>query len=121
MESSGAPGTPPDELPGAGGPGPSPGSGVPFGGLRNREWLGRSLLWGELRLTRALYSVLEVHVAAQAARVRQPWSRTDLPGGFRFAAAAGARANIPFGPLSFDWGVAEGDVHRITIAVGESF
>lgn len=106
--------TPPDELPGVGSP-------ESFHGLRHREWLGRSLLRSELRLTRSLYSVLEVYVAAQAARVRQPWSRTDLDGRFRFAGGAGVRANIPFGPLGVAWGMTEGGVHRIDMRIGQRF
>jgi hypothetical protein len=123
-----SPRTPPAELPGAGGPGPgpalgagAPGAGVPFPGLRTREWLGRSLLWGELRLTRQLYSVLEVHVAAQAARVRRPWSRADLAERFRFAGGAGVRANIPFGPVELSWGTTEGGMHRIEMGIGQRF
>ena len=106
--------TPPDELPGVGGP-------ESFHGLREREWPGRSLLWGELRLTRTLYSVLEVRVAAQAARIRQAWGRTDLAGRFRFAGGAGLRANVPFGPVDVSWGVTEGGVHRLEMGIGERF
>jgi hypothetical protein len=108
------PRTPPAELPGAGGP-------ASFLGPRQREWLGRDLAWGEFRLARALYSVLEVHVAAQAARVRQPWSRADLAGRFRFAGGAGVRANVPFGPVEVAWGVTEGGVHRLEMGIGERF
>ena len=57
----------------------------------------------------------------QAARVRQPWSRADFDDRFRFAGGAGARANIPFGPLEASWGVTEGGVHRIEMSIGERF
>jgi predicted acylesterase/phospholipase RssA len=116
-----SPGTPPAELPGAGGPGPASDAGAPFPGLRAREWLGRSLAWGELRLTRTLYSVIEAHVAAGAARVRQPWSRAELDERFRFAGGAGVRANLPFGPLEVSWGVTGGGVHRIGMGIGQRF
>ena len=109
-----SPRTPPAEMPGAGGP-------DSFMGLRTREWLGRSLVWGELRLTRTLYSVVEVYVAAQAARVRRPWSRTDLADRFRFAGGAGVRANVPFGPVEVSWGATEGGVHRIEMGIGQRF
>ena len=106
--------TPPAELPAAGGS-------ESFFGLRNGEWRGRSLAGGELRLTRTLYSVLEVHVAAQVARVRQPWSRTDLGESTRFAGGAGLHANVPFGPVEIAWGSTEGGVHRIEMTVGQRF
>jgi hypothetical protein len=109
-----SPHTPPAELPGAGGP-------DSFMGLRTREWLGRSLAWGELRLTRTLYSVVEVYVAAQVARVRRPWSRTDLAERFRFAGGAGVRANVPFGPVEVSWGATEGGVHRLEMGIGQRF
>jgi outer membrane protein assembly factor BamA len=106
--------SPLDELHGLGGP-------TSLAGLRHEEWLGREKLGGELRLLRDLAGWLEAHVYAHAGRVGDAVSRADLSRRARFGAGAGVKANLPFGPLSFDWGITEGGEHRADLSFGPEF
>lgn len=106
--------TPLEELPAIGGP-------ARLACLRDREWSGRRMAGGEVRLLLRPSPFADLYGAAQAGRVDESVSRTDLEGATQVSGLVGIELAIPLGPLSFDYGFGESGARQFTLRLGEKF
>jgi len=106
--------TPLEELPALGGP-------DRLACFRDREWSGHRMAGGEVRLMLRPFAFANVYAAAQAGRVDNSVSRTDLEGAAQFSGLVGLELAVPLGPLSFDYGFGESGARQFTLRFGEKF
>ena len=106
--------TPLDELRGLGGP-------SSLAGLRQEEWLGQSMIAGEVRLARQASAMLLWRGYAQSGYVEHAVSRSDLGPHALVSGGLGVTFSSPLGPITLDWGIANRSSGRIDLQVGQRF
>lgn len=105
--------TPLDEMEGLGGL-------DSFGGLRDREWLGRKTLGLDLRAIRRR-GIGSAYAYLQAGVIDDVLSRPDLGGRLHVATGIGTQLDIPFGPVRLDWGIDDKGENRLNFQWGQRF